>query len=113
MLMRSCVYKDEDFYVVLVAHGSDSPLVRRDFVLTGLMHYCLESVDGKLEIFDGLSDEFYAVDDLWEGVDEVAAILLKDAARWGHGARLDDRYYDTISLYSEATENDLLREALS
>lgn len=113
MTVKSEVYKDDDYYIVLVAHGKSNPLVRQDFVFTGLMHYCLRKEDGKLEIFDGLSDEFYTVDAQWEGVDEDAVNLLEAAAHWGHGARLDDHYFNTINLYADAVENDLVREALS
>lgn len=113
MTVKSEVYKDDDWYIVLVAHGSDNPLVRRDFVFTGLIHYCLREEDGKLEIFDGLSDEFYAVDEQWEGLAEDAVSLLEAAAHWNHGSRVDDHYFNTINLYADALENELVREALS
>ena len=113
MTTKSEVYKDDDGYAVLVAHGKDNPLVRQDFVFTGLMHYCLREEDGKFEIFDGLSDEFYTVDDQWEGLDKDAVSLLDAAYQWKHGSRLDDRYYNTINLYADALENELVREALS
>lgn len=113
MTVKSEVYKDEDYYVVLVAHGKSNPLVRRDFVFTGLMHYCLREEDGKFEIFDGLSNEFYTVDEQWEGVDEDAVSLLEAAAHWNHGSKVNDRYFSTIELYEAAMENELVREALS
>lgn len=113
MAAKSAVYKDEDYYVVLVAHGSDNPLVRRGFTLTGLLHYCLREEDGKFEIFDGLSDEFYTVDGWWDGLDEDAVSLLEAAYHRKHGSKVDDRYFKTICLYEEAQENELVREALS
>lgn len=109
----SVVYKDDDGYVVLVAHGSGNPLVRLGVELTGLLHYCLREADGKLEIFDGSNDVFYTVDDWWEGLDEDAINLLEAAAHWKHGSKVDSRYFNTINLYDEARKNELVREALS
>ena len=109
----SVVYKDDDGYVVLVAHGSGNPLVRLGVELTGLLHYCLREADGKLEIFDGLTDVFYAVDDWWEGLDEGAINLLEAAAHWGHGSKVDDRYFDAIKIYEDSQYYYLVREALS
>ena len=37
------VYKDDGGYMALVAHGSDNPLRRGLFTLTGLLHYCVDS----------------------------------------------------------------------
>lgn len=107
------VYKDDDGYVVLVAHGSGNPLVRLGVELTGLLHYCLREEDGKLEIFDGSNDVFYTVDGWWEGLAEDAINLLEAAAHWNHGSKVDDRYFNTISLYEDVLKNDLVREALS
>ena len=109
----SVVYKDDDGYVVLVAHGSGNPLVRLGVELTGLLHYCLREADGKLEIFDGSNDVFYTVDGWWEGLDQGAINLLEAAAHWNHGSKVDDRYFNTISLYEDVLKNDLVREALS
>ena len=109
----SVVYKDDDGYVVLVAHGSGNPLVRLGVELTGLLHYCLREADGKLEIFDGSNDVFYTVDAWWEGLDDEALSRLEAAALWNHGSKVDDRYFNTISLYEDVLKNDLVREALS
>lgn len=113
MTKRSVVYKDDDGYVILVAHGKDNPLVRLGVELTGLLHYCLREEDGRLEIFDGLTDVFYTVDGWWEGVDDTAVALLEVAALWGHGSKVDDRYFDAIKIYEDAQYNYLVREALS
>lgn len=113
MTSKSEVYKDDDGYVVLVAHGSGNPLVRLGVELTGLLHYCLREADGKLEIFDGTNDVFYTVDGWWEGLDAGAINLLEAADHWNHGSKVDDRYFKTIELYAEAQENVLVREALS
>ena len=114
MAKRSVVYKDDDGYVILVAHGSGNPLVRLGVELTGLLHYCLsEEEGGKLEIFDGSNDVFYTVDGWWVGLDEDAINLLEAAAHWNHGSKVDARYFNTIDLYDKARKNDLVREALS
>lgn len=113
MTKRSVVYKDDDGYVILVAHGSGNPLVRLGVELTGLLHYCLSEEGGKLEIFDGSNDVFYTVDAWWEGLDDEALSLLEASAAWLHGSKVDDRYFDAIKLYEEAQKNDLVREALS
>lgn len=113
MSKKNAVYKDEDYYFVLVAHGSDNPLVRLSVELTGLMHYCLREEDGKFEIFDGLSDEFYAVDGWWEGIDVDALNLLRHAAYENHGIKVNDYYFNTINLYADALGNELVREAMS
>lgn len=113
MTQRSAVYKDDDGYVILVAHGKDNPLVRLGFELTGLLHYCRSGETGKLEIFDGTNDVFYTMDGWWEGIDETALDMLDNAIIWGNAAKVDDRYFNAIELYASAVGNDLVREALS
>lgn len=113
MVARSAVYKDEDGYVILVAHGKDNPLERLGVKLTGLLHYCLREAGGKLQIFDGANGVFHAVDGWWEGLDEDAVTLLEASAYWDLGNKLDDRYFNTINLYDDALKNDLVREALA
>ena len=107
------VYKDDGGYVALVAHGSDNPLRRGLFTLTGLLHYCVDSERdiGSLEIFDGTTDTFYQIDYTWDGVywDIFEDLLDVEAA----GIAPDEEYYSTIELYASVMENELVREALS
>lgn len=107
------VYKDDGGYMALVAHGSDNPLRRGLFTLTGLLHYCVDSERdiGSLEIFDGATDTFYQIDYEWDGVDwDVFEDLLDEEVV---GIAPDEEYYSTIELYDSVMENELVREALS
>lgn len=107
------VYKDDGGYVALVAHGSDNPLRRGFFMLTGLLHYCVDSERdiGSLEIFDGTTDTFYQIDYEWDGVFwDVFEDLLDEEVE---GIAPDEEYYSTIELYASVMENELVREALS
>lgn len=105
------IYKDGDGYYALVAHGKDNPLRRGFFMLTGLVHYCVDSSRdiGSLEIFDGATDTFYHPDQEWDGVEwEVIEGLLT-----APGTALDEEYYSTIELYGSVLENEMVRKALT
>lgn len=107
------IYEDGDGgYVALVAHGEGNEAERGDFSLYGLIHYCITG--DKVELFDGADGTFYEVDLKWNNLDWDVVNDLLDAEEGKMWTRkLDDAYYDTIRIYAEALENDLVRESLS
>lgn len=112
--MSSTIYRDgEGGYVALVAHGFGNELIRGDWHMYGLMHYCL-GVDGQLEIFDGSDDAFYPIDDQWVGLDWDVVDGLHEAFHgFGAARKLDDEYYKTITLYADVLASDVIMESLS